>query len=74
MPRTKAGYRLIADEIAKKIKSGELSPGARLPTTPELAEQYGVSAATVHHAVALLHDRALITSHQGKGIYVAPCA
>ncbi|GAA2377466.1 hypothetical protein Cme02nite_20610 [Catellatospora methionotrophica] len=71
MPVAKADYRRIADAITEKIKSGELSPGAKLPSTAQLADQYDVSPATVYRAVSLLHDRDLVIGHPGKGVFVA---
>ncbi|WP_123606562.1 winged helix-turn-helix domain-containing protein [Micromonospora sp. Llam0] len=71
MPSAPANYRRIADELTAKIKSGELPPGAKLPSTAQLADQYDVSPATVYRAVSLLHDRALVVGHSGRGVYVA---
>lgn len=74
MPVAKADYRRIADAITEKIKSGALSPGEKLPSTAKLAEEYGVSPATVYRAVSLLHDRDLVMGHPGKGVFVAEAA
>lgn len=63
--------RRIADEIASMIKSGQLKPGDRLPSTAQLADQYGVSATTAYRAVRLLHERLLVVGEQGRGVYVA---
>ncbi|MEW2440573.1 GntR family transcriptional regulator, partial [Micromonospora marina] len=38
MPTAEAPYRQIANELAAKIRSGELKPGDKLPSTRELAE------------------------------------
>ena len=67
MPSAPADYRRIADELTAKIKSGELPPGTKLPSTA----QYDVSPATVYRAVSLLHDRDLVVGHSGRGVYVA---
>nr|WP_076467314.1 winged helix-turn-helix domain-containing protein [Micromonospora avicenniae] len=71
MPTAEAPYRRIANEIAAKIKSGELKPGDKLPSTRELAEAYDVHMNTVSRALSLLHDRELITGQPGRGTYVA---
>ncbi|MEH0841629.1 winged helix-turn-helix domain-containing protein [Micromonospora sp. CPCC 205711] len=63
---------MIADEITKRIRSGELKPHDKLPSTSELADTHHVSWATVNRAFGLLHDRGLVYGRQGKGIYVAP--
>lgn len=71
MPTAQPSFRRIVDEITEKIRSGELMPGTKLPSTSELAEIYGVSTGTVYRALALLHDRELIIGQQGRGVYVA---
>ena len=71
MPSAPAEYRRIADELTTKIKSGELVPGTKLPSTSELGDQFGVSVATVYRAVSLLHDRDLVVGQPGRGVYVA---
>ncbi len=63
-------YVMVADDIAAKIASGELSPGARLPGEAALAAQYGVARMTVSRAVRELRERGLVTTVIGKGTYV----
>jgi GntR family transcriptional regulator len=70
MPTAQPSFRRIVDEIAAKIKSGELKPGDKLPSTSQLAQQYDVSTGTVYRALTLLHDRELITGQPGRGTYV----
>jgi len=43
----------IALEFGQRIVSGELAAGSVLPTNKQLSARYGVSAGTVHRAVAL---------------------
>ncbi|MET8267515.1 winged helix-turn-helix domain-containing protein [Micromonospora arida] len=71
MPTEKVDYRRIATEIAEKIKSGELAPGAKLPSTRELAEQHGVHISTINRVMTILKDRELVEGYPGKGVYVA---
>jgi GntR family transcriptional regulator len=71
MPSTQPDYRRIANEITEQIKSGELAPGTKLPSTSKLAEQYGVSVTTAYRAVSLLHDRDVVVGQPGRGVYVA---
>jgi putative hydrolases of HD superfamily len=63
-------YVQIAASIRTAILSGELTPGAQLPTTDELAKFYGVSGATVSSAVRTLRDEGYVTSRAGSGVYV----
>lgn len=72
MPYEQAEYRRIANLITESIRSGELKPGDKLPSTAELADTHHVSWATINRAFGLLHDRGLVVGRQGKGIYVAP--
>lgn len=71
MPTAPAPYRQIANDLAEKIRSGELKPGDKLPSNREIAETYGVHINTASRAMALLHDRELITGQPGRGTYVA---
>lgn len=63
-------YRRIAEDIRARITSGELPPGALLPTQQELQAQYGVARMTARQAVAELINEGLVTSQQGKGVTV----
>ena len=63
-------YRRIAEDIRARIASGDLPPGALLPTQQELQEQYGVARMTARQAVAELINEGLVASQQGKGVTV----
>jgi GntR family transcriptional regulator len=63
-------YVLVADDIAAKITSGKLSPGARLPSEIDLAAQYGVARMTISRAIRELRERGLVRTVIGKGTYV----
>ncbi|WP_329812465.1 GntR family transcriptional regulator, partial [Streptomyces sp. GSL17-113] len=39
-------YLRIRNELEARIRSGELPPGARLPTEAELQEAHGIGRAT----------------------------
>jgi GntR family transcriptional regulator len=67
-------FRLMAAEITAKIKSGELKPGDKLPSTRELAEQYQIHMNTAYRAMSLLHDCGLITGQPARGTYVGDTA
>jgi GntR family transcriptional regulator len=64
-------YLRVADDIAARITSGELAPGARLRAERDLAEYYGVSYGTVRRAMGVLRDRGLITTIHGRGTFVS---
>lgn len=65
-------YVQVADDLQRRIKSGELAPGARLPAERDLAVEYGVSYDTIRRATALLRERRLIITIVGRGTYVRP--
>ncbi|MDM4720922.1 winged helix-turn-helix domain-containing protein [Micromonospora sp. WMMA1363] len=71
MPTAQPSFRRIVDEISEKIRTGELKPGDKLPSTSQLAEMYNVSTGTVYRALSLLHDRELIIGQSGRGTFVA---
>ncbi len=56
--------------LARRILSGELSPGSTLPSQDELVRQFGVSRAVVREAVAALAQRGLLVVHHGRSTLV----
>jgi DNA-binding FadR family transcriptional regulator len=71
--RVKRAYEQIADQLRDLIVVGTLKPGARLPTETELAEQLGVSRATVREALRSLMAEGLVRTEKGStgGTFVA---
>jgi len=63
-------YQRIVDDLVEKINSGELRPGAKLPSGRELREQYDVSAMVVRTAITILRDRGIVESVSGVGVFV----
>lgn len=63
-------YMRVADDIAARITSGELAPGARLRSERDLAEYYEVAYGTVRRAMEVLRDRGLIETIHGRGTFV----
>ena len=64
-------YLQIEEELTQRIGSGELEPGAQIPTERQLAEQMGVSRMTVRQALGRLEHRGLVERQQGRGTFVA---
>jgi GntR family transcriptional regulator len=60
----------IARALAERITQGTLAPGAKLPGEPGLAQQFGVSRATIREATRLLVGEGLLESHRGRGTFV----
>jgi GntR family transcriptional regulator len=64
-------YMRVAEDIAARIASGELKPGARLRAERDLAEHYEVSYGTLRRAMEVLRERGLITTVHGRGTFVS---
>jgi GntR family transcriptional regulator len=64
-------YMEVANDIAARIASGELKPGARLRAERDLAEHYGVAYGTIRRVMEVLRERGLITTIHGRGTFVA---
>jgi GntR family transcriptional regulator len=62
--------RRIADELRRSIGSGELAPGAQLPSERQLAATYGTARNTAREAIRLLADSGLVIAEQGRGAFV----
>ena len=65
-------YIQVANDIAARIEVGEITH--KLPAERALADEYGVAYQTVRHAMAVLRERGLIITRQGRGTFVAPAA
>jgi GntR family transcriptional regulator len=63
-------YQHIADELRTRIESGDLAPGAQLPTELELREQYSASRNTIRDAVKRLTSLGLVETRPGQGTFV----
>ncbi|MGQ0668945.1 MAG: GntR family transcriptional regulator [Actinomycetota bacterium] len=60
----------VRDDIAGRIDSGEMPPGARLPPEPELAAELGVSRATLREALRSLEEDGFVTRTRRTGTFV----
>jgi GntR family transcriptional regulator len=72
MPPRNLTYREIADDLAARIRAGEVGykPGDQLLSLTRLAALYSVSVSTASRAMGLLHDRGLVESVVGRGVFV----
>jgi GntR family transcriptional regulator len=64
-------YVQLKEEIRGAIVSGRLRNGDRMPTVRQLAVDLGVNANTVAKVYSDLEAGGFISTHQGKGSYVA---
>ncbi|MEV5436095.1 GntR family transcriptional regulator [Streptomyces sp. NPDC052682] len=60
----------IADDLRRQITTGEVKPGARLPSEADLADRYKVSTTTLRSALAVLQGEGLVEKIHGKGNFV----
>ena len=65
-PRTTA-VDACADQLRRRILTGAIAAGARLPPERTLAEQLGVNRVTVRSALVRLATEGLLAARQGSG-------
>lgn len=64
--------RQIFEGVRHAIRSGRLRAGDRLPSTRDLAEQWGVSRSVVVTAFEQLQAEGYIATRRGSGCFVSP--
>jgi GntR family transcriptional regulator len=64
-------YRRVGDDLAARIRSGDLVSGAKMPSERELAVEHGISRMTARAAVDLLARRGLVERRERSGVFVA---
>jgi GntR family transcriptional regulator len=62
----------ISEQLREQIFLGDYAPGDQLPSEHQLMATFQVSRITVRRAIANLISQGLLTSHQGKGVFVKP--
>jgi GntR family transcriptional regulator of arabinose operon len=71
MDKTLKLYETVYEDLLRKINTGELRAGDRLPTEYELIDIYNVSRTTVIRAVKELQKNKLIARSPRSGTFVA---
>ncbi len=64
-------YKTVIGTLIDRIISGELVPGAMLPSEHDLGAELGVSQGTARKALEELERRGIIKRRQGVGSFVA---
>ena len=63
-------YAQLMDQLRRRIVSGDLPPGERLPSVRELSAQAGVNPNTVQRAMAEMERLGLVHSQRTAGRFV----
>ena len=61
-PARRPAYQQIADELRRRVQTGALGPGSKLPTEVELMGEFDVSRVVARLAVGVLRTEGLIYS------------
>lgn len=64
-------YQQIFEDIKASIENGRYVPQQRIPSEPELSEEYGVSRITVRRAIEELCADGYLVKQQGRGTFVS---
>jgi len=65
IPRRKL-YQEVLDRLMDRIRSGEIAPGAQLPSERELMEQYGVGRPAIREALQALERSGIVEIMHGE--------
>jgi DNA-binding transcriptional regulator YhcF (GntR family) len=63
-------YQRIADAIRDRIRTGELRPGDRVPSTRAVVREWGVAMVTAAKALGVLQREGLVEARPGAGTVV----
>jgi GntR family transcriptional regulator len=64
-------YRQLREQVRRMVLSGQLRPGAELPSVRELAAAHAVNPMTISKAYSLLELEGLLERNRGKPMTVA---
>ena len=64
-------YRQVADELRRRIQSGEYKRGETIPSEGALVAEFGVSSITIRRAVRDLMFEGLLHGRWGRGVFVS---
>jgi DNA-binding GntR family transcriptional regulator len=63
-------YQQVADDLRRRISSGEFPVGSAILSTAKLTRDYSVSVTVVRAAVAELRRQGVLAGQPGKGVFV----
>jgi DNA-binding transcriptional regulator YhcF (GntR family) len=65
-----APYLRIVAEIRRRIVTGQLRPGDKIPSTRQITQEWGVAMATATKVIATLRDEGVVDTRPGAGTVV----
>ena len=66
-----APWRQVFDLYRKRIESGELPPGSRLPSIRGMSQEFGIAGTTAQKVIAALKTEDLVVTSP-MGTFVTP--
>ncbi len=69
--KTESVVQRVIDSLTEGMISGELKPGDKLPTEPELAETFGVARTSVREAIKILAYMGVLESRRSEGTFIS---
>ena len=61
---------VVVNKLQQQVTSGHYKVGEKLPSEPELMQQFGVGRSTIREAIRILANTGLIRVQQGLGTFV----
>ncbi len=68
--KTQHRYKEIAENLRRRISSGEFAVAGMLPSEHDLARAFSVNRLTLRKAVGILEGEGLVTRHRGRGTFI----
>ena len=69
--RKSTAPEMVVQQILKRINTGEILTGSRLPPQRDLAQSFGVGRSTIREALNALAVMGYVEAQQGRGTFVA---
>jgi GntR family transcriptional repressor for pyruvate dehydrogenase complex len=69
--RKNTAPEMVVEQMLKKIGSGEIAAGARLPSQRDLAQSFGVGRSSIREALNALAVMGYLDVQQGRGTFIA---
>lgn len=63
-------YAQLFETMLDRIATGDLAPGAMLPSESDLGREHGVSQGTARKALTMLEQEGVVERRQGRGTFV----